>query len=406
MANRWNSKLPRNRIILLAGAAVLALLLFSFWPRATAVDLGEVARRDMVVTIDEEARTRVHEAYEVSTPVAGRLLRVEVEAGDHVKAGHSVVARMQAAPPPTLDIRTQEQAEAAIGAAEAAMDAARSDLAGALATLELARSEMTRSRTLRAEEAISEAAFEAAERQLRSAEATSQSARAAVSMREADLAAARAQLITFRDGIASGDVIPIHAPISGRILRVVQKSEATLPAGSPILEIGDTAGDLEVVAEMLSTDAVQITAGDRVLIDNWGGDQPLEGVVERVEPWGFTKYSALGVEEQRVNVITRFMDPEARPNSLGHGYRVEVNVVIWEGSDVLTAPSSALFRIDDGWAVFVARGGRARLTPVEVGRNNGISAEVLGGLEEGQSVILFPGPDLQNGTGIRRRAAG
>lgn len=403
MANLVNRKLPRNWIIIVAAAAVVALLAFSFWPRAVAADFGRVERRDLVVTIDEEARTRVHEPYVVSTPVAGRLLRVEVEAGDTVKAAHSVVARMQAAPPPTLDIRTQEQAEAAIGAAEAATVAARSDLAGAIATLELARSEMTRARTLRAEEAISEAAFESAERQLRSAEAGAQAARATVTMREANLASARAQLITFRDGIEAGDIIPIHAPISGRILRVVQKSEATLPAGSPILEIGDTAGDLEIVAEMLSTDAVQISPGDRVLIDNWGGDHPLEGVVDRVEPWGFTKYSALGVEEQRVNVIVRFSDPQGRPDSLGHGYRVEVNIVVWEGADVLAAPSSALFRNDGHWAVFVVRGGRARMTPVTVGRNNGIWAEILDGIEDGQNVVLFPGPELEDGSRIERR---
>ena len=403
MADSWSSRLPRNGVILVACFAVAVLLLYSFWPRALAVDIGAVERRDMVVTINEEARTRVHESYVVSAPISGRLLRVEVEAGDVVKHGHTIVARMRAAAPLALDARTQEQAEAAIDAAEASMLASRSDFASADANLNLMEAEMTRARTLREKGAVSQAAFEHAERQLLNAQAAVDSARAMVSARQADLAAARAQLITVQDHIDEGDIVPIRAPISGRVMRLVQKSASTLAAGSPILEIGDTETDLEVIAEMLSTDAVQISAGDRVIIDNWGGGEPLNGVVERVEPWGFTKYSALGVEEQRVNVIVRFTDPIERRANLGHGYRVEVDVVVWEGENALAAPSSALFRSAGDWAVFVVRRGRARLTPVEIGHNNGVWAEVVSGLEEGQEVIQFPGPDLRDGLGVRPR---
>lgn len=403
MADEEHRRLPRNWVIFAAGLGVAALLLFSFWPRALAVDMGAVERRDMVVTIEEEARTRVHESYVVSAPITGRLLRVEVEAGDNVKGSQTVVARMVAAAPAALDARTEEQAEAAIAAAEAAMRAARSDLRSAVASLDLMRAELTRAQNLRKEGAVSQAVFEQAERQLINAQAATDSARAMVSVREADLAAARAQLITVQDDIGEGDVVPIRAPISGRVMRLLQESESTLPAGSPILEIGDTSADLEVIAEMLSTDAVQISPGDRVIIDNWGGDAPLNGVVERVEPWGFTKFSALGVEEQRVNVIVRFTDAATDRRTLGHGYRVEVNVVIWEGEDALVAPSSALFRSDGGWAVFLARGGRARLTSVTVGQNNGAWAEIVEGLDEGQTVIRFPAPDLRDGTAVRAR---
>ena len=236
-------------------------------------------------------------------------------------------------------------------------------------------------------------------------------------MRQAEVAQSRARLIDFSDvseivaaegdaEISGGPTIPLTAPISGRILRVIQESETTVVAGQPILEIGDVSNDLEIIAELLSTDAVQVTEGDEVIVENWGGAEALTGTVERVEPWGFTKFSALGVEEQRVNTIIRFKDPLGDRASLGHGYRVEVRIVVWHKDNALTVPSSALFRNDGAWALFVVDGGRARLKAVKVIQNNGVSAAIEEGLDEGQSVILYPGPGIEDGKWVRQRDAG
>ena len=206
--------------------------------------------------------------------------------------------------------------------------------------------------------------------------------------------------------MSGGGAIPLRAPITGRILQVFQKSETTVAAGQSILEIGDISHDLEVIAELLSTDAVQVHAGNRVLVDHWGGETPLEGIVERVEPWGFTKYSALGVEEQRVNTIIRFTTPLEERNALGHGYRVEAQIVVWEDDDALIVPSSALFRSGGDWAVFVADGGKARETPVSIVQNNSIDAAISGGLDAGTPVILYPGTGISDGRHVRARSAG
>jgi HlyD family secretion protein len=229
-------------------------------------------------------------------------------------------------------------------------------------------------------------------------------------MRIANLDSANARLISFNDPdqIAAAEsqlnqITTIKAPVSGSILRVIQVSEITLSAGTPILEIGDISNDLEVVVELLSTDAVKVATGDRVIIDDWGGSSTLSGVVDRIEPWGFTKFSALGVEEQRVNTVIRFSNPEERRESLGHGFRVEVRIVIWEDQNALKVPSSALFREGENWAVFVVKAARAVLTPVSIGHNNGVEAEVLNGLDPGEVIILYPGAGITEGTRVEQR---
>ena len=265
--------------------------------------------------------------------------------------------------------------------------------------------------------ATSGSALDESSRAARAAAANLDVAKATIAMREADLATARARLITFSNQQPSSSItpptqlgmadlaksIPLTAPISGRVLRVIQESETTVTAGTPILELGDISNDLEVVAELLSTDAVQVAASNRVMIRKWGGAERLNGVVERVEPWGFTKTSALGVEEQRVKTIIKFTDPPARRRSLGHGFRVETQIVIWEANDVLTVPSSALFRHDGGWAVFAVPNGNAELRKVKIGRNNGLLAQVQDGLEADTVVVLYPGPSLADGTKVARR---
>jgi len=401
-----------------AGALLAAVLGYAFAPRPIVVDMGKAKRAPMVVTIDEEAKTRVRDAYMVSAPIAGRLQRVEVEPGDAVEGGVTTIARMLPLNPSALDIRTREQAKASVQVAEAAVRVARADLNKTMADQELAEHELDRSRTLRKTGTVSQAALEQAQRETRAAGASLDMAKAAISMREADLANARARLISFGEGAsavvggvagaaAGEDAIPLTAPVSGRILQVMQKSETTLAAGTPILEIGDIANDLEVVAELLSTDAVRVAPGNRVIVEGWGGPTPLSGVIERVEPWGFTKYSALGVEEQRVKAIIRFTDPLEQRDSLGHGFRVETRIVVWEAEDALTVPSSALFRQGaesaGGWAVFTVEGRRARLTPVDVGRNNGVQAQILSGIEAGAEMVLYPGPGLTDGARVERR---
>ncbi|MFP4003797.1 MAG: efflux RND transporter periplasmic adaptor subunit, partial [Alphaproteobacteria bacterium] len=233
-----------------------------------------------------------------------------------------------------------------------------------------------------------------------------ETAKATVRVRQAQLDQARARLIdpaeAGRDDEPAG-VLAIRAPVNGRILRVLQESESVVAAGTPLVEIGDPRGDLEIVAELLSADAVRVSPGDRVIIGKWGGDAPLSGRVERVEPFGRTKISALGVEEQRVNVIVSLEEGPERRASLGHGFRVEVRIVVWEEDDVLRVPSSALFRQEGDWAVFAVRDGKARLTRVAVGRNNGRRAQVLKGLKEGDRVVLYPPNDVADGVRVAQR---
>lgn len=402
----------RTAVIAAALAVVATFMLYAFWPRPLAVDLGAATREPMLVTIDEEAKTRVRDAYIVSAPVGGRLLRVDVEPGDEVVEGETVIARMTPTNPAVLDVRTEEQARAAVDAAQAALALAKAEMRRAAADADYARSELNRTRKLRETDTVSEAGLDRALRASRTADAALDTARAAVTMREADLDNARAMLMTPSEAEkkASGTnphpqtSIPLRAPISGRILRVMQESETVMQAGAPILEIGDPLGDLEIVAELLSTDAVKVSPGDRVIIEKWGGEPALEGRVEKIEPWGFTKYSALGVEEQRVNAVIQFSGPEDSRERLGHGFRVEVRIAIWENDNALTIPSSAVFRSGDRWAVFAVERGRARQRIIEAGRNNGIVTEITGGLDEGAAIILYPGNRVNDGARVKQRA--
>lgn len=402
----------RSRLIvaLIAGALVAAALAAAFWPRPLMVDMGEVTRGPMMVTIDEEGRTRVSEAYVVSTPVAGRLLRVEVNPGDAVVRGETVVAHMRPMNPAALDVRTREQALAGVQAAEAALRVARADLNAAMANRDLAESELRRAETLTESRITSEAVLDRARQAFRVSEAGTETAEAAISMRQADLANARAQLIGFEDqGLAAAiretrsDDMPLYAPANGRILRIMQQSETTLPAGTPIMEIGDVNGDLEVVVELISSDAVRIEVGDPVIIDDWGGPDPLQGEVRRIDPFGITKFSALGVEEQRVPVTVALTGTPEDRRALGHGYRVEARIITWSTEDALLVPASALFRGDRGWAVFVETAGKAERRDLDVGHTNGTEAEVLDGLVVGERVILYPSSAVATGVTITRR---
>ena len=405
-----STRLSRNAIMLVFASVIALALIYAVWPKPLVVDMVAPERGRMTVTIDEEGRTRVRDAYVVSAPIAGRLMRVEVEPGDSVLGGETVIANMLANPPSALDVRTREQARAGVTAAAAALRVSRADLNSALADQDLADVELARYRTLSESGSAAQRRLDQAERAKRSADARVDTAKAAISMREAELANARARLIEFDQSsaapeteVVAGEMIPLSAPISGRVLRVLQESEMTVSPGQPILEIGDTSNDLEVVSELLSTDAVQVEAGDQVIIDKWGGDEPLHGVVERVEPWGFTKFSALGVEEQRVNTIIRFADPLEDRSALGHGYRVEVQIVIWQSEDALVIPSSALFRANGGWAVFAVRNGRATQVQVNAVQSNGPQTAIAGDLSARDLIIPYPASELQHGARVKQR---
>jgi len=401
----------RSRLILTTVTAILVIgaLTAAFWPKLTMVDMGEVTVRTMRLTIDEEGRTRVRDAYIVSTPVAGQLQRVSVQPGDPVVRGETVVAHMRPTNPAALDVRTREQALAAVTAAEAALRVARADLNAALANRDLAQTELARTVKLVERGISSDAALDRARQNARVMQANVDTAEAAISMREAEIQNAQAQLIGFDDrGLAAAmgndsDDIPLFAPADGRILRVIQQSETSLPAGAPIMEIGNIASDLEVVVRLLSTDAVQVTVGDPVIIADWGGAMELAGEVVRVDPFGITQFSALGVEEQRVDAVIAFSSPSEDHKGLGHGFRVEAQIIVWQKEDALIVPASALFRNRDNWAVFVVADGVAQLRQIEIGQNNGIETEVVSGLSEGDRVILYPSSGMSDGMSVAER---
>ena len=332
--------------------------------------------------------------------MAGRLQRIDLKPGDPVRRGKTVVARLTPAPPTLLDARARTELTAAVDSARATLGQAQAERARTEATLERARSTLQRQERLAEAGAISTDDLESARTEVRAAEQVHKAAQFAVTVAQAQLDAARARLQRPDGASRAVDVV---SPIDGVILRRFRESEAVVPAGEPLVEIGDPTA-IEVVADLLSTDAVRVSAGDPVLIEQWGGGHALAGRVERVEPSGFMKVSALGVEEQRVNVIVDFADPATASRVLGDGYRVEVRIVEAEVDNALTVPIGSLFRRGDAWAVFVVDGdGRVRVLEVTLGRRNSAIAEVTSGLREGQRVVLHPPDTLVDGTRVIER---
>ncbi len=355
-------RLLLNPRLLSAAAAVGGLLAVALWPRAALVEVASVSRGPLVVTVDEEGVTRVRDRYIVSSPVAGRILRIELEPGDAVTRGQ-IVARLRAEAPPLLDERTRAEAQAAAESARAALGRARADEQRIRATLVQLQRELGRIRELAQSRVVSSQELEAREADAKVAEELVNAAVFAVQASTSELQRANARLApTNPDRV--GRVVTVNAPVDGVVLKRVRESESMVPAGDPLLEIGDP-HRLEIVSDLLSTDAVRVKPGARAIIEQWGGDQTLAATVRRVEPAGFTKISALGVEEQRVNVVLDFVDPSAASAALGDAYRVEVRIVIWEAPAVLKVPTSALFREGDRWAAYRVDGDRARRTRVQ-----------------------------------------
>ena len=394
-------RLLRNRKLLAAAGLVLLLLAVALWPEAADVDLAPVERGTLQVTVDEEGETRVRDRFLISAPVAGRLSRVELEPGDDVRRGQAV-ATLSPAPPALLDARSRAEAAAAVESARAALGRARAERDRAQVVRDRARSDLERHRALALTGVVSAEVLEMREAEARAAEEAVRAAAFAAATAEGELERAQAVLLQA-SGSRGGRAIVLHSPVDGVVLRRLRESEAVVPPGEPLLELGN-ARDLEIVSDLLSVDAVKVRPGQPVLVEQWGGEGALRGRVRRVEPSGFLKISALGVEEQRVNVVIDFEEP-AQAAALGDGYRVEVRVVVWEGADVVKAPTSSLFRQGEKWAVFVAEGGRARLREVEVGRRNGLEAQILAGLAAGDQVVVHPGDTLRDGGRIEPRPA-
>jgi HlyD family secretion protein len=369
-----------------AAAAALALvLLWLIWPRALEVDSATIDRGMVRREIVDEARTRIHDVFVISAPVSGDLQRIELHPGDGVARG-AVVATILPAEPPLLDARLAAEANANVAAAEAS-------LAAAEASADLARRDQGRIARLTERGYTAQAALDGANAALRAA-------RAAVAARQADLQ--RALVAAGRGGLRARTPTQVHSPAAGHVLRILQESQGLVAAGTPLIEIGDPK-NLEVVAEFLTQDATLIRPGAAAFLEGWGGEQSLAARVSRVEPYAHTKVSALGVEEQRVNVILHLADSRAAP-PLGHGFRLDARIVLEEYPDALRVPVDALIRDGSGWAVFRIEQGRARLTSLRVGSGGEHYRVVWQGLSAGDSVILFPGDSIRDGARVRANA--
>ena len=399
------NSVTRKRMLVWGGVVLVLLVLvgIAVAPRPVPVDLVAVDRGTLRVTLDHEGKTRVHDRFVVSAPVAGQVLRIELEPGDPVVAGKTVMATFEPGVPPLLDVRSRAEAEARVRAARATLDQAQAELSKAQTEQAFAQEQAERSRRLAADGIASKETLDAAEAEARGRAEARKAAESAARAAEHELEAARAALVDGGDPAVAPKrtAITMRAPVDGVVLRRIHESKAVVPAGEPLLELADPA-DLEIVADYLSTDAVRIRPGMAVLIDQWGGGT-LRGRVRRVEPYGFLKISALGVEEQRVNVIIVFDDPREAWKSLGDGYRVEARTIVWERTGVVKVPTGALFRHGESWAVFAVEGGRARLKSVEVGQRNGLEAEVLKGLSPGELVVAHPSDAVRDGVRVARR---
>ena len=397
----------QRRLILwtVLGGSVLLGLFMAFRPQAVQTDLISAARGQLVVTVNEEGETRVRDVFVLSAPVAGRMQRIEAEAGDEVVASETKLAGIEPVDPTLLDSRSEAQAQAAVSAAASSRVLAEAEVEQARANLDFARSELARAQELIADNTISERDLDEAQKQQRMAKAALDTRLAGLQVRSFELERARAELLSPMQARERGEdceCVPIVSPVDGVVLRIIEESESVVQAGQPLLEIGDPT-DLEIVVDLLSADAVSVSPGQSVIIEGWGGARALEGRVRRVEPFGFKKVSALGIEEQRVNVIIDLVSDRGEWSRLGHGYQVDVRIVLAEAEDVITLPLTALFKDGGEWAVFVVADGRAERRRVEVGQRNGLAAEIVAGLEEGEEIVLHPGDNLDDGVRVKAR---
>ncbi len=385
-------------------AVILIVIAYGFRPKPLLVDTIAVQLGLLQETVREEGKSRVIDRFVISAPVSGLLRRIEMDVGDPVVRGQTLVT-LEPLPSTVLDPRSRAEAEARVAATEAALRRAQSATQAAQADAELAASELTRIRGLYAEGFASREQLDQAETEAQRRAANRRSAQFTVKVARFEAEAARTALkYSAAEGTPDPlEVVTLRAPVDARILKIHRESEGVVRQADPLIEIGDPRA-LEIEVDVLSADAVRIRPGLPVQIERWGGDTTLEARVKTVEPVGFTKISALGVEEQRVYVIAQITSPEAAWVRLGDGYRVEAAFILWEGEDVLQVPTSALFRHGKGWAVFTVAGGRARLQPVEIGHRSGFTAEILSGLSTEDVVITHPNDTIESGTRVRVRS--
>ena len=393
----------RSIALVVLALAVIALLAMAFRPRPVPVDVARATRGPLTVTVEEEGKTRVIDRYVVSAPVSGFARRVELDVGDEVKKGDPLLS-LEPLRSDVLDPRSRAEAEARVEAARAALLGARQNATAARADSEYADTELRRKEQLREDRTVSEEEVDRARAQSRSAAAKLRSAEFAVDVGRHELEAAQTALEYSAAGPLGEppEMVSVTAPVSGRVLAISRESEGVVSAGQALIEIGDPRA-LEVEVDVLSVDAVKVTPGTPVKFLRWGGEAPLEGVVRVVEPTGFTKISALGVEEQRVLVISDITSDREEWQRLGDGYRVEASFILWHGEDILQVPSSAVYRQGGGWAVYAIDGDRARVQAVTPGRRTGLEVEIREGLTAGDEVIVHPSDDVGAGVRIRRR---
>jgi len=392
----------RRRIFLTVIALLIAAgLFYGFRPQPIAVDLGAATRGPLRVTVEQEGRTRVIDHYVISAPVAAYAQRIELEVGDGVQRGAALV-RLEPLRAEVLDPRQRAAAEAGVAAAKAAVSAAEQNAEAAKASADLAQKELERIRKLRADGHVTQDAEDRAAAEAERSGAQLRSAQFAADTARYDMEAARTALRYAAEPAAAKEPIIVRAPVAGRVLRIPRKSEGVVTVGQALMEIGDPRA-LEVEVDVLSADAVRLHPGTRVEFERWGGEGKLEGKVRVVEPVGFTKVSALGVEEQRVWVIVDFTSPAAQWQQLGDGYRVEASFILWDESNVLQVPARALFRVGAGWALFVVQQDKAMKREVRVGQRNGLSAQILSGINEGDRVIVHPDDQVRDGVRVAAR---
>ena len=392
--------LRKHPLITVIAVAIALLLIWGFWPQPVLVEVNTAIRAPLTVTIEEEGRTRVVDRYVIAAPVSGVTCRVELNVGDTVEQGQVLLGITPLASE-VLDARSRAQARAKVDAARSALRAAEEQAHAAASAAQLASNELKRVQPLVRQGVISRDAYDKALTAANTAAADKRSADFNVEVARYELDAARSVLEHSAGSTSNpAESVAVRSPITGKILKVAHECAGPVQTGTPLLEVGDTS-TLEIEVDVLSADAVKIIPGMKVLFDRWGGDQPLEGVVRVIEPVGFTKVSALGVEEQRVLIISSFTSPAEQWQRLGDGYRVEARFILWHEDDVLQVPASSLFRYKQGWAVFVVENNRAIRRSVTTGQGNGLTRQILEGVTQGEQVINHPSDMVEDGKTVK-----
>jgi HlyD family secretion protein len=397
---RWEApRWLRTGFLVVLGVGVVGALILALMPQPVPVDLVTVERGTVEVAVEEDGRTHVRDRYLLTTPVAGTLRRIELRVGDRIEEGE-VLARIDGPEAGIPDARTLEQLRIRLGAAEAGVARARALVDGAGAGLVEAREELRRQEILQGVGGGTASGVERAEALVRAREAELRSAEFGVRAAEGEVEDLRAALA--RPTGRGGESLELRAPVSGAVLRLHRESGGAVGPGEPLVELGDPT-ELEVVVDLLSQDAVRVPLGAHARIRGWGGEEELEARVRRIEPSGFTRISALGIEEQRVNVILDPLGDRMAWGRLGDGFRVEARILVDRAEGVLRIPTGALFRSGEAWGVFRVEGNRAVQTFVEVGRRSQAEAEILSGLSEGDRVIVYPGDRVEDGVRVQER---